>query len=520
MLMIDRIPLRLSRAGLAAVVLLGLAAPPAGSAAGVTPAAVEEAPVGRRLTPAFIPAAAPEPTGDRQPPEVRALLQQYQADEAAARRAAAAQASLRKRILLAQLNRLASHYNSLGDARAVAAIRQHIRQLGGTATGLGGPVGPAANRPLPEPGDLSAYRGRVGATLLFGVEGRASGAVWGGPDAYTDDSTLAAAAVHAGVLQPGERGVVRVEILPGRESYAGSTCNGVQSMSYGAWPGSFRVSSVSGGDVRPDPGTLGSFRGQVGASLLFRVTGNPKAGTVWGSDVYTDDSPVAAAAVHAGVLQPGEAGVVRVTILPGQASYEGSTRNGVTTSSYNSFGGSYRVERAAGAAAAGQPAPPVFGPAPGTPPGTTPGVPGLAPMPGGPAAPELPRPSFGEHRGQAGREFTFEVIGSTEGPVWGTEIYTDDSRPGTAAVHAGLVSVGERATVKVTLLPGRSSYKGSARNGVTSSDYGPWGGSYVIERVDGNAQPAAPPPPPVRQLRGYSEPPGAAAPQPPTLESR
>ena len=50
---------------------------------------------------------------------------------------------------------------------------------------------------------------------------------------------------------------------------------------------------------------------------------------MWGTDVYTSDSTLATAAVHAGVLQPGQTGVVKVTILPGQAAYQGSTRNSV-----------------------------------------------------------------------------------------------------------------------------------------------------------------------------------------------
>ena len=109
--------------------------------------------------------------------------------------------------------------------------------------------------------------------------------------------------------------------------------------------------SLSGGretgllDVRPDPGWLTEFRGRVGETLTFRVTGNPAAGSVWGSDVYTDDSTLAAAAVHAGVLGPGETGLVKVTILPGQDRYDAATRHGITSGSYGPWTGSYRVER-------------------------------------------------------------------------------------------------------------------------------------------------------------------------------
>jgi len=96
--------------------------------------------------------------------------------------------------------------------------------------------------------------------------------------------------------------------------------------------------------AQPNPGTLTTFRGQNGKTFLFDVTGQAGAGTVWGTDTYTDDSALASVAVHAGVLKDGERGAVKVTILPGEASYTGSTRNGVTSNPYMQWGGSYKVE--------------------------------------------------------------------------------------------------------------------------------------------------------------------------------
>jgi LCCL domain-containing protein len=48
-------------------------------------------------------------------------------------------------------------------------------------------------------------------------------------------------------------------------------------------------------------------------------------------------------------------------------------------------------------------------------------------------------------------------------------------------VHAGLVKVGQKGVVKVTILPGEQQYTGSDRNGITSSDFGEWLGAYRIE---------------------------------------
>jgi hypothetical protein len=63
---------------------------------------------------------------------------------------------------------------------------------------------------------------------------------------------------------------------------------------------------------------------------------------VWGTDVYTDDSSLCAAAIHAGVIGQG-GGRVIVVIEPGATSYSGTTRNGVTTDSYGQWDRSFSV---------------------------------------------------------------------------------------------------------------------------------------------------------------------------------
>jgi hypothetical protein len=98
--------------------------------------------------------------------------------------------------------------------------------------------------------------------------------------------------------------------------------------------------------VQADPGDLRKWEGLVDLQLLFKVTGQT-SGTVYGTDVYTSDSPLATAAVHAGVLQPGETGVVRVWVVPVLPSYRGTSRNGVVSRDWStSWTGAYRIERA------------------------------------------------------------------------------------------------------------------------------------------------------------------------------
>ena len=204
------------------------------------------------------------------------------------------------------------------------------------------------------------------------------------------------------------------------------------------------------GTVLDDPGNLTGFRGQEGLILYFRVTGSTD-GSLWGTDVYTDDSALATVAVHAGVLAAGQTGVVKVTILAGQSSYHGTTRNSVTSYDYPDWYGSYKVE----------------------------GV--LKVDRSSISEPAFPDPgNLVDYRGMLHQTFLFQVTGSTTGNVWGTDVYTDDSALAKACVHAGILADGETGIVAVTILPGLPGYASSTRNGVSTSSYGNWYGSYSV----------------------------------------
>lgn len=265
----------------------------------------------------------------------------------------------------------------------------------------------------------------------------------------------------------------------------------------------------------PDPGNLMQFRGQIGRTYLFHTKG-ASTGTIWGAGIYTDDSPLAVAAVHAGVLKDGQDGVVRVTIQPGLPAYEGNLQNNLQSNPYGPFPGSYTVGPCDGNNGAmeprttfgpplpGDPRPaPILSPAyPGAP--TAPTQPGPAPvptpaLPGSPAAPTGPeRPQASDHAPgvpegdgndrlrpniSIGASYTTEIIGATAGTVWGDGVYTSDSSLSTAAVHCGAVRVGEKASLTVTVLPGQDHYEGVSRNGVLSQPWQSWQSSFVIQKL-------------------------------------
>ena len=92
-----------------------------------------------------------------------------------------------------------------------------------------------------------------------------------------------------------------------------------------------------------DPGNLKAFESQQGKTLAFTVTGTAAGGSVWGTDIYTTDSKLSMAAVHAGVLKVGETGIVHLKIIPSPPAYAGSSRNGVTTSAYGRYSAAYQI---------------------------------------------------------------------------------------------------------------------------------------------------------------------------------
>lgn len=317
--------------------------------------------------------------------------------------------------------------------------------------------------PLPQSlANITLVRGQNNTAYYYYITGASSSSLWG-TGVYTDDSSVAAAAVHAGLLAVGQTGVIKVTVKPGQSSYQGSSSNGVNSANYGSWSGSYTVSADDGGDnpVLPDTWNLSSFRDVPGGVYQFTVTGVSDSGSLWGSNAYSDDSSLAKAAVHAGVLSPGQTGTVRVVIVPAQTRFTSSVYNGITSSSYGQWAGAFAVSNVAGNVA-------------------------LIPYPGSISLPLADPGSLTAYRGKNGGGFYFQVVGSSSGSIWGSQIYTDDSSLAKAAVHAGVLSVNQSAKLKATISAGLSSYSGSTANGVTSSSYGSWSGSYSVSSADAN----------------------------------
>lgn len=203
--------------------------------------------------------------------------------------------------------------------------------------------------------------------------------VWG-TEIYTADSSVCTAALHAGKIGK-TGGEVIYELRPGQSSYAGTIRNGVATNRWDAYECSFVFTSkgCSAGSVlcgaqcanlELHPGHCGRCGNACAAGESCRkgacspgvdadyltTPGAPCSGTrtficppftggmgsVWGTSVYTDDSSVCAAALHAGVISDTKGGSVTVEMLPGRPAYSGTTSHGVISQSWGAWSCSFR----------------------------------------------------------------------------------------------------------------------------------------------------------------------------------
>lgn len=171
-------------------------------------------------------------------------------------------------------------------------------------------------------------------------------------------------------------------------------------------------------------------------------------GSVWGTDVYTADSRICRAALHAGAIGP-SGGTVTLIGEPGRPAYIGVSRNGVVSDNWGAFETSYRFAM-------------------------------TRPAPGTSLTPDCPANFTGA--AAAGRPLTCTCSSdaTASGNVWGTDVYTADSKICRAAVHAG-AATSRGGTVTVVPAPGRPKYAGVFRNGIRTEAWGSFETSFTFD---------------------------------------
>ena len=79
------------------------------------------------------------------------------------------------------------------------------------------------------------------------------------------------------------------------------------------------------------------FKDDVGRTYRFGCPPDGTASAIWGNDVYTADSSICTAAVHAGVITLEDGGDVTIEFRPGRQIYGSTVRNGITSNTFGEY---------------------------------------------------------------------------------------------------------------------------------------------------------------------------------------
>jgi hypothetical protein len=195
-----------------------------------------------------------------------------------------------------------------------------------------------------------------------------------------------------------------------------------------------------------------TFTGFGGQSMLCRCSEMVPTGPVWGTTLYTADSSVCRAALHAGAI--GSAGgEVELRSASGCSNYRGSAANGVESHSWGAYGQSfYFVGHGDGSCAQASVV--------------------ISTAQGG-----CPKTFLAAN---AERVECTCASAQSAGPVWGSSTYTADSSLCQAALHAGAVTAaGGRVVARSA--PGCAKYVGSKAHGVAANSWAQFHASFYFE---------------------------------------
>lgn len=210
---------------------------------------------------------------------------------------------------------------------------------------------------------------------------------------------------------------------------------------------------VAGAALAEDAGwttNASAHQNEVGKVFTWSCPPNGAAGgTVYGTDLYTTDSPVCTAAVHAGKISFEKGGSVTFQIRAGANSYAGTTRAGIASRSWASYGSSFTFDidkdvNESNTISWSQ--------------------------------------SASNHASDTGKSFTFTCAanGALGAAIYGSDTYTTDSAICVAAVHAGKIQpAGGKVTIQIS--GGLPSYTSTTRNGVKSNAWAAYGSSYTFQ---------------------------------------
>ncbi len=215
------------------------------------------------------------------------------------------------------------------------------------------PAAAGEGKPTTWEANATSLNAKDGETVTLACSpGGTAHAVWGS-DIYTADSSICTAAVHSGLITYPQGGTVTIELRPGRDIYGCSERNGVTTSFYGPYAHSFVFKTANIEDLVREAdeqtpvlwnSSAAMLGPEIGKTHKFQCPPAGRESAVWGSDLYTSDSSICNAAVHAGKFTSASGGSVTIELRPGASAYKGTTRNGITTRDYGPYGRSFGVK--------------------------------------------------------------------------------------------------------------------------------------------------------------------------------
>lgn len=153
---------------------------------------------------------------------------------------------------------------------------------------------------------------------------------------YHLKSSICTAAYHTGITSE----YVSVTIIKGFNAYNGSFGkNNIETQSMGPGTKSFTVAAAQAPKIIScidTVDTVSSIKKEIGQKTLLSCPKNCKSTLqIYGTDIYTDNSPICIAAIHNGVISFSEGGEVEIEIKPPQSSFKGSQGVGLLSHNYS-----------------------------------------------------------------------------------------------------------------------------------------------------------------------------------------
>ncbi len=161
---------------------------------------------------------------------------------------------------------------------------------------------------------------------------------------YTTSSPICKSAIHSGILKK-KGGIIMIRIVQGMKYYMGSTQFGIESSGISGSDFAYTIENapsiltISCKETSTNP----VFSGPLGKKFLVKCPGDCSkiSHNVYGNTIYSGDSSICQAAIHAGAIND-HGGEVSFVIVKGEKQYNGKRSFGIESKDRENYVKSFR----------------------------------------------------------------------------------------------------------------------------------------------------------------------------------